>query len=59
MSILCQLFYNMGVLFIFIDTISLRAGKQQKGDLPFQFNKTQESSNLISLLLIQSSDTYH
>lgn len=59
MSILCQLFHNMGVLSIFIDTISLRAGEQQKGNLPFQFNTIQESSNLVSLLLIQSSDTYH
>lgn len=49
----------MEVLFIFFDAMSLRVGKQQKGDLQFQFNATQGSSNLVSLLLIQSSDTYH
>lgn len=49
----------MEVLFIFIDAMPLRAGEQEKGDLQFRFNATQESSNLISLLLLQSSDTYH
>lgn len=49
----------MEVLSVFIDAMPLKAGEKQKGDLRFQFNATQDSSDLLCLLLVQSSDTHH